>query len=181
MSPEAEPTAGSRRDLLKKMAAAGAIGSLVPTIVSTTAFADSGTVACRFTYTTAATATIVLSRPRANQATVVITIANPTGTCPCSPATAPTFNYSYFANLGGAVASTGWVTFSSASGTFTVAGTGSYAYSVEAGVRAQCPGKRALTFLCRFVLRSGTTSATGAATDGPTAMTATSSPNLPTC
>jgi hypothetical protein len=152
----------TRRALLQKMAIAAGAGVLAPAIVSSPAFADSGTVKCRFKTTTNGTFIATINRPANNQARFqIITITNPVGTCPCGGA--PTFLYSYWAQLTGTstvtlTSGTTWVNFSSASsGNVSIGGgNGNFGYSLEVAVRVQCPSKTsAPTFLCRYGVSAG--------------------------
>lgn len=151
----------SRRALLKRIAIAGAAGAMAPTIVSSPAFADSGTVKCRFSYTAPATFVATINRPGNNLARFqIITVTNPTGICPCGGT--PTYLYSYWASLTATSSVTlnsgGWTAASTvSSGNVTIGGAlGPFSYSMEVAIRVQCQGKGATpAFLCRFGVSSG--------------------------
>ncbi|MGB8861003.1 MAG: hypothetical protein WCC60_17220 [Ilumatobacteraceae bacterium] len=154
-----------RRELLKRFAASGLVTvGAASLVVSSPAFADSGTVPCRFTYAGVATFVATVNRPSSGNAQYqIITVTNPTGVCPCGGT--PTFSYAYWVSLTGtstATGSTGWIAASSvSSGVASIGGgTGAFSYSMEVGVRVQCNGARAgrLAYICRF----GTSAGSGA-------------------
>ena len=156
-------SATSRRALLKKLALAGAVSAVTPMIVSSPAYADSGTVKCRFTYLGVASFIATINRPGSNLARYqIITITNPTGTCPCGGV--PTFEYAYWIELTGTstiTGSTGWVTFSSAAtGNITIGGAnGPFSYRMECAVRVRCQGIGTTpVYVCRY----GTSAGSGA-------------------
>ena len=161
-SQQVEAHTQTRRALLQKMAVAAGVGAIAPAIVSSPAFADSGTVKCRFKTTTNGTFVATVNRPATDQARFqIITITNPVGTCPCSGT--PTFQYSYWAQLTGTSSVTltsggSWVNFSSASsGNLTIGGgTGPFGFQLEVAVKVTCPGKGATpALLCRFGAAAG--------------------------
>ncbi len=141
------------------MAVGGAAGAIAPAIISSVAYADSGTVPCRFALTAPATFIATINRPGFNLGRYqIITITNPTGTCPCGGT--PVFMYAYWVRLNTVSGQTGWVNFSSAAtNNWTIGGgNGAFTYSMEIGVRVECPGTPP-TYICRF----GVSSASGAA------------------
>ena len=156
-------TTTDRRELLKRLAAGGIAAAGSSVIRSGQAFADSGTVSCRFTYTGVATFTATINRPASGQGRYqIITVTNPTGVCPCGGTV--TFSYAYWASLTGTstvTASTGWIPASSVTSTaFTIGGgTGAFSYRMEVAVRAQCAGRSGPTYICRFGTSSGSGSA----------------------
>ena len=83
-----------RRDLLKKMAAGGAIVAMAPMVTSTTALADSGTAKCRLTPTSPGTVTVTTTGLYPNFGVAISFTPPPGGSCPCSTSS-PTFEYTY--------------------------------------------------------------------------------------
>ncbi len=168
------------------MAAVGAVATVLPTIASSPAFADSGSPGCLYTYTTDATRTITLSRPSNGNGRFQIATTAPGGSCLCTGIGTLTTSYSYFGSLTGnstvTASSSGWVVATSFdSGTLAIGGGNSaFSYSIEVGVRIQCPGRRAATYLCRFVSVAAITTSDPQIV-GPTTLAATSATNLPTC
>lgn len=172
-----------RREALKKLGMGGATLLGASAVMSSPAFADSGTVNCRYTYGTAATTTITLTRPANNTASVAVTTTAPAGSCPCGAG--PTVTYAYYAALTGnatvPATSGGWVANTTFNATNLAIGGGNsaFGYNVQVGVRVQCSDKNGNpTFICRFYSASGTN---GPTTIGPNALTATSAANLPGC
>jgi hypothetical protein len=152
--------------------------------MSSPAFADSGTVPCRYTYATAATATTALTRPANNQGRFVVTTTAPGGTCPCGSA-APTVTYAYFGTLIGnatvTASSNGWSAASTFdSGALAIGGGNSaFDFNVQVGVRVQCSDSSGQpTFVCRFFTFAGANAPT---TVGPSALADASAAGLPGC
>ena len=173
-----------RRDALKKLGLGGATIIGASAVSSSPAFADSGTVNCRYTYSTAATAAITLTRPANNSGRFLVTTTPPAGSCPCGTAS-PIVSYSFYGaltdNSTATASSGGWIAGSTFdSGTLAIGGgNSSFAYNVQVGVRVQCRDKNGqLTAVCRFRSVSGTNAPTTLAAAG---LAATSSANLPTC
>lgn len=178
-----------RREALKKMAVGGATVVGASVVLTNTAFSDSGTVRCRFTFGVNASFTATLTRPANGQARGQVTVTPPTGgSCGCGGA--PTFSYAFSVTLtdntsvtvnsgGGATAT--W----QSSATFDTgiqsngSGNSAYSYVVRVGVRVQCPGISGSTFVCRFGTVSGSNAPT---TTAPTALASSTPPApLPSC
>ena len=179
-----------RRDALKKMAAGGATVVGASVVLSNLAFADSGTVKCRHTYTTAASFTAVLRRPRADRARAVVTVGGPpAGACPCGGAP-PIVAYAFSVTLSDASSVTrnsggGATAAWQASNTFNTGGlnigggTSPFNYSVSVGIKLDCAGVTGRAVICRFAIVTGTNAPT---TTPATSLTSTSPPALmPSC
>jgi hypothetical protein len=173
-----------RRDALKKLGFGGAVIVGASAVSSSPAFADSGTVNCRYTYSSAATAAITLTRPGNNTGRFRVTATPPAGSCPCGTAS-PVVSYSFYGALTGnttvVASSGGWVAGSTFdSGTLAIGGgNSSFNYTIQVGVRVRCNDKNGQpTAVCRFVSVSGTNAPTTLAATG---LAATSAANLPTC
>jgi hypothetical protein len=160
-----------RRSLLAKLAASGAIVGAGSTVTATTAFADSGTEACRHSFTTAPSVQIIIGRDVAfgsNDEFFRLTqTALPAGTCPCGGTATITYSYRvrFFSpnNTNQAITTqnnlasltTGQVQLG-----FTVGGSGvqNWNYDIELGVYLSCPGRNVTPAVrCRFVRVTGQT------------------------
>lgn len=163
-----------RRSLLAKLAASGAIVGVGSTVTATSAFADSGTEACRHSFTTAPSVQIVLGRDAAfgaNDEFFRLTqTALPAGTCPCGGTATITYSYRvrFFSpnNTNQAITAptnltsltTGQVQLG-----FIVGGSGfqNWNYDIELGVYLRCPGRNVTPAVrCRFVRVTGQTALT---------------------
>ncbi len=173
-----------RRDALKKLGMGGATVVAASAVMSSPAFADSGSVSCRYTYTTAATASISITRPVNSQVRFQLSISSaPQGTCRCGGS--PIVVYAFRAVL----TDSGTATFGS--GQFNASlpfdsgpvnlgqGNSPIQYDVQVGVRIQCPGGAAgPAFICRFSTSAGSSRAPISLTPQLTQLSAAS---LPTC
>lgn len=188
-----------RRQALQRLAAGGGLALASSMVSSTPAFADSGTVACRHTYTASAAVSITVGRDALfgsdDEFFTLVQTAVPVGVCPCS-ASLPTITYSYRVFFSSPT-STGTRT-ATASGLsslstgqvqngFTVGGTGvqNWNYDIQLGVYITCVGMTATpAVICRFVTVSGLTNLpiqAGSQFLGTFNLTATSAANLPGC
>jgi len=167
-----------RRDALKKLGMGGATVIGATAVLSSPAFADSGSPNCFYSYDTAATATVIITRPSNNNASFAVTTTPPSGTCGCGT---PVVTWQYYGALNGVLPPTpppaGWTTATSyASGVYNSGGgASSNPYNVQVGVRIQC----GTSFICRFLTVSG--SGTGGVQNPPENLTTTSSANLIGC
>ncbi|MGB8861120.1 MAG: hypothetical protein WCC60_17825 [Ilumatobacteraceae bacterium] len=158
-SPGQTPDGQSRRALLRNLAAAGTVLATVPMISTSTAFADSGTLACRHTYPSLFTVSLQITRPASGQGRIRTT-ANSTlgGACPCGGTA--TVTYSNYWSMTDATTVTGtnstlvWDTGAQTIG----GGTTSFSWTIEMGIYIRCNGARnnpaRPAKLCRFA--SGT-------------------------
>jgi hypothetical protein len=174
-----------RRDALKKLGMGGATVLGASAVMSSPAFADSGSVSCRYSYTTASTASISITRPTNGQVRIVLSATAPGGACGCGDTPIVRYVYSYvLTDSNQATAqSTDYslATLSIDSGPLTLGqGNSNIAYDVQVGVRIQCPGGTlGPAYVCRFVTESGSAKAPITFTNVP--LSATSSANLPGC
>lgn len=169
----------NRRALLTQLAKSSAVGvglaAAHSSVVSTPAFADSGTATCRYTYLTGAAVSIQVGRVAENSALFgndewfrFTQSAAPTGVCPCGGL--PTITYSYRVVFSSPHNSnTNTKTASGLSSLTTaqifngiVVGApgppSNFNYNIQLGVYVDCQGMTATTArLCRFVTVSGTT------------------------
>ena len=179
-----------RRDALKKMAAGGTAVVGASVVLSTLAFADSGTVKCRHTYTTAASFTAVLTRPANNRGRAVVTVGGiPVGACPCGGAP-PIITYAFSVTLSDARSVTrnsggGPTAAWQAGNAFDTGslrigrGNSPSEYTVSVGNKLDCVGVTGRAVICRFATVTGTNAPT---TTPATSLTSTSPPaSMPSC
>lgn len=176
-----------RRDALKKLAAAGATAVGAPTVLSSAAFADSGTQRCQHSYTAPASLSASLTRPQNNRgrAQVTVSTAGLSGSCGCGGTAS--LSYAFWVRLSDSStviqSSSGWQTSNTFdTGSLVIGGGNSaFSYEVQVGIRLSCPGATAArpdAVICRFATVTGTNAPT---TVAGVPLAASSATNLPGC
>lgn len=136
--------------MLRLLAAAGVTTVGGQMIVSSPAFADSGSVNCLYEFSGTPTLTTTVVNRTFSADTLQLSVANTAGTCPCSATS--TIEYAYSITIPGVGSgSTGWVASSvvsvSSPATLWIA---SGSVTVRVGIRVTCTGPSGTTIRCRF-------------------------------
>jgi hypothetical protein len=142
-----------RREALRLLAASGGATVAGSLIVSQTAFADSGTVPCRFAFTGSPNAAIQTVNS-ANNDSITISVTGVAGACPCGGTRTVEYAYYYLTGTG-TTSATGWITGSSVTaGPVALWGTGGGTVTISVGVRLTCPSPSGTTIRCRYVTQT---------------------------
>ena len=120
-------------------------------IVSSTAFADSGSAGCRYDFTGNLTlTTFVRNRTNTNQDVLQFTVSGAGGTCPCGGTAV--IQYAYYVAVPAGSANTPWISSSSVSlsGPRSFWPNGGGSLSVGVSVRVTCPAAVGNAVRCRY-------------------------------
>ncbi len=139
-----------RREALRLLAASGGATVAGSLVVSYTAFADSGSIPCRYAFSGSPNAAVRV-RNLPNNDRVQFTVTGVAGTCPCGGAATIEYAYYLLSNTG-VTATSGWTPLSMADTLDQVIwplSGGSVTVSV--GVRVTCASPSGTTIRCRYV------------------------------
>jgi hypothetical protein len=167
-----------RREALTLLAASGGATVAGSLILSQTAFADSGTIPCRYNFTGSPNAAIRVRNRATTNDQIRATVTGVGGTCPCGGAAA--IAYSYFFQAPAGTTNTGWIT----ANVTTVPGalfppSGTSSVTVSVGIRATCNSPSGTTIRCRFASQTFTVPAPNSTTTFNLALSANNGTSAP--